>query len=182
MPGMTRLLVLSILLIRLLSSDPEGRSSIRIRTNPYTGWPGFLILRKPANLFADSIPRRRNKIGPGRKNMAKLTQFPTQTNTETAGVQVAGGRAQILVVDDDRAFCETIAKCLAQRGYDVVCADGGEAAAEAIEERKPDLIVTDVMMPGMDGIDLINWLHDQSIDVPVIAISGEGIAGRDGEG
>jgi len=119
--------------------------------------------------------------------MAKLTQFPTLTNSEavqaetTAGLQISGGRAQILVVDDDRAFCETIAKCLAQRGYDVVCADGGEAAAEAIAEQKPDLIVTDVMMPGMDGIDLINWLHDNAIDVPVIAISGEGLVGRDGE-
>jgi len=118
--------------------------------------------------------------------MAKLDLYPARTNSEATqsenvGPEVAGGRAQILVVDDDRAFCETIAKCLAQRGYDVVCADGGEAAAEAIEERKPDLIVTDVMMPGMDGIDLINWLHDHAIDVPVIAISGEGIAGRDGE-
>ncbi|HEY4249748.1 MAG TPA: response regulator [Roseomonas sp.] len=91
------------------------------------------------------------------------------------GVQASGGRAQILVVDDDRAFCETIARCLAQRGYDVVCADGGESAAEAIAERIPDLIVTDVMMPGMDGIDLINWLHDNAFEVPVIAISGEGI-------
>jgi len=118
--------------------------------------------------------------------MAKLTQFPTLTNSEadaakTSGLTIVGGRAQILVVDDDRAFCETIAKCLAQRGYDVVCADGGEAAAEAIAEQKPDLIVTDVMMPGMDGIDLINWLHDNAIDVPVIAISGEGLVGRDGE-
>jgi CheY-like chemotaxis protein len=118
--------------------------------------------------------------------MAKFNPNPTLAIGETEGgeamgIQVVGTRAQILVVDDDRAFCETIAKCLAQRGYDVVCADGGESAAEAIEERLPDLIVTDVMMPGMDGIDLINWLHDNAIDIPVIAISGEGLAGRDGE-
>jgi len=121
--------------------------------------------------------------------MAKFDAFSTLTNSEARGpngtdagaAKTAGSRAQILVVDDDRAFCETIAKCLAQRGYDVVCADGGESAAEAISEQMPDLIVTDVMMPGMDGIDLINWLHDNAIEVPVIAISGEGIAGRDGE-
>jgi len=117
--------------------------------------------------------------------MAKLNLNPTLTHgeagSETALIQMAGARAQILVVDDDRAFCETIARCLAQRGYDVVCADGGDAAVEAIAEQKPDLIVTDVMMPGMDGIDLINWLHDNAVDVPVIAISGEGLAGRDGE-
>jgi CheY-like chemotaxis protein len=116
--------------------------------------------------------------------MAKLNSNPNfmPTNSEAAGAAAARApRAQILVVDDDRAFCETIAKCLAQRGYDVTCADGGEAAAEAISEQKPDLIVTDVMMPGMDGIDLINWLHDNAFEIPVIAISGEGLAGRDGE-
>ncbi|HWA45066.1 MAG TPA: response regulator [Hypericibacter adhaerens] len=110
--------------------------------------------------------------------MAKLNSNLILTSGATAG---EGGRAQILVVDDDRAYCETIARCLAQRGYDVVCADGGEAATEAVAEQRPDLIVTDVMMPGMDGIDLINWLHDNAFDIPVIAISGEGVAERDDE-
>jgi CheY-like chemotaxis protein len=109
------------------------------------------------------------------------TQAGAKGEAAEAGAGMRTARASILVVDDDRAFCETIAKCLAQRGYDVVCADGGEAAAEAIAEQKPDLIVTDVMMPGMDGIDLINWLNDNAMNIPVIAISGEGYAGRDGE-
>lgn len=82
-------------------------------------------------------------------------------------------RPSILVVDDDHAFCETIARCLAQRGYDVTCADSGEVAAVAIGETQPDVIVTDVQMPGMDGIDLINWLRDQELDIPVIVISGD---------
>ena len=120
------------------------------------------------------MARETSKIG------LNLGEAATETG-EAGGTEVRTARASILVVDDDRAFCETIAKCLAQRGYDVVCADGGESAAEAIAEQKPDLIVTDVMMPGMDGIDLINWLNDNAIDVPVIAISGEGLAGRDGE-
>ncbi|MDQ7247288.1 response regulator [Dongia sedimenti] len=84
-------------------------------------------------------------------------------------------RPSILVVDDDHAFCETIARCLAQRGYDVTCADSGEVAAVAINEQHPDVIVTDVQMPGMDGIDLMNWLRDCGLDIPVIVISGEHI-------
>jgi CheY-like chemotaxis protein len=84
-------------------------------------------------------------------------------------------RPSILVVDDDHAFCETIARCLAQRGYDVTCADSGEVAAVAIGETRPDVIVTDVQMPGMDGIDLMNWLRDNELDIPVIVISGEHI-------
>jgi CheY-like chemotaxis protein len=91
------------------------------------------------------------------------------------------GSVSILVVDDDRAFCETMARCLAARGYDVTCADGGQAATEAILEHLPQLIVTDVMMPGMDGIDLMNWLNDNELDIPVIVMSGEGLPGRDGE-
>ena len=82
-------------------------------------------------------------------------------------------RPSILVVDDDHAFCETIARCLAARGYDVTCADGGDVAAVAISEQAPDVIVTDVRMPGMDGIDLMNWLRDHDLDIPVIVISGE---------
>jgi len=84
-------------------------------------------------------------------------------------------RPSVLVVDDDHAFCETIARCLAQRGYDVTCADSGEVAAVAIGEAQPDVIVTDVQMPGMDGIDLMNWLREQELDIPVIVISGEHI-------
>jgi CheY-like chemotaxis protein len=87
-------------------------------------------------------------------------------------------RPALLVVDDDKAFCETIARCLAQRGYDVVCADSGDAAAEAIaagreEGHAPDVILTDVRMPGMDGIDLMNWLRDNQLDIPVIVFSGD---------
>ncbi|WP_395017901.1 response regulator [Dongia sp.] len=94
---------------------------------------------------------------------------------EQAAAAVADKRPSILVVDDDHAFCETIARCLAQRGYDVTCADSGEVAAVAIGETKPDVIVTDVQMPGMDGIDLMNWLRDNGLDIPVIVISGEHI-------
>src|SRR5256885_8346961 len=120
---------------------------------------------------------------PRERDMAKSNPTSILINSEAAGAAETIGvaRAQILVVDDDRAFCETIARCLAQRGYDVVCADGGESAAEAIAEQKPDLIVTDMIMPGMDGIDLMNWLNDNALDIPVIAISGEGYIGRDGE-
>jgi CheY-like chemotaxis protein len=87
----------------------------------------------------------------------------------------AAPRPAVLVVDDDKAFCETIARCLAQRGYDVVCADSGDAAAEAIADSAPDVILTDVRMPGMDGIDLMNWLRDQELDIPVIVFSGDPI-------
>jgi CheY-like chemotaxis protein len=98
-----------------------------------------------------------------------LKDWVDRNDTAAEGAE----RPMVLVVDDDRNFCEAIARCLAQRGYDVTCADGGEVAVEAIGERKPDVIVTDILMPGMDGIDLMNWLRDEGLDIPVIVISGE---------
>jgi CheY-like chemotaxis protein len=118
-------------------------------------------------------------MGGGQESQMLKDEPVKSDSAEASGESADGARAQILIVDDDRAFCETIARCLAQRGYDVVCADGGEAAAEAIADRVPDVIVTDVMMPGMDGIDLMNWLSDQDLDVPVIVISGEGLDNPD---
>ena len=106
--------------------------------------------------------------------MAKSGEV-TWSALEQAAPASEDKRPSILVVDDDHAFCETIARCLAQRGYDVTCADSGEVAAVAIGERHPDVIVTDVQMPGMDGIDLMNWLRDNELDIPVIVISGEHI-------
>ena len=112
--------------------------------------------------------------------MAKNGEVHWSASTEAAGAREQALAAEekrptILVVDDDHAFCETIARCLAQRGYDVTCADSGEVAAVAIGETHPDVIVTDVQMPGMDGIDLMNWLRDKELDIPVIVISGEHI-------
>ena len=110
--------------------------------------------------------------------MTKNNEVKWSTPLDALEAAVSAGenrRPSILVVDDDHAFCETIARCLAQRGYDVTCADSGEVAAVAIGEQHPDVIVTDVQMPGMDGIDLMNWLRDNELDIPVIVISGEQI-------
>ena len=108
--------------------------------------------------------------------MAKTGEVQWSSPIDASGPTAAAAqerRPTVLVVDDDHAFCETIARCLAQRGYDVTCADSGEVAAVAIGEQTPDVIVTDVRMPGMDGIDLMNWLRDNDLDIPVIVISGE---------
>jgi CheY-like chemotaxis protein len=121
-------------------------------------------------------PHRMGKSG--EDQMAKTSEVKWSARLdalEQAMATTEHKRPSILVVDDDHAFCETIARCLAQRGYDVTCADSGEVAAVAIGEQTPDVIVTDVQMPGMDGIDLMNWLRDNELDIPVIVISGEHI-------
>ena len=80
---------------------------------------------------------------------------------------------KILVVDDEKAVSDLLAYNLRKAQYEVfVAADGVEALAQ-IERAKPDLILLDVMMPQMDGLDVVRELRKTS-DVPVIMITARG--------
>ncbi|MCA9657484.1 MAG: response regulator [Myxococcales bacterium] len=87
---------------------------------------------------------------------------------------------RILVVDDEQSLRRLIDRYLTMQGYDVVCAsDGNEALAE-VERRVPDLIITDVMMPNLDGWDLVQKLRTKAdlLFVPIIYVTALG-AGKD---
>jgi DNA-binding response OmpR family regulator len=77
----------------------------------------------------------------------------------------------ILVVDDDPTFLHLVRSLLEGEGHDVHHALDGEAALSAIEERPPDLIVLDIEMPGMNGLELLSRLRPR-VRVPVIVVSG----------
>ena len=81
---------------------------------------------------------------------------------------------QILLVDDDIEFLRGLGKAIRQHGYDVTEAADGREAMARLREKLPDLIVTDINMPEMDGIEIINELRARKTPVPVIAISGGG--------
>ncbi len=85
-------------------------------------------------------------------------------------------KAVILVVEDDPDIRELLAYTLGKEGYDIVQAPSGEAGKAAIEERRPDLVVLDVMLPGMDGLELLRWLkaHRELRRTPVIMASARG--------
>ncbi|MFI5911247.1 response regulator transcription factor [Dactylosporangium sp. NPDC051541] len=67
----------------------------------------------------------------------------------------------ILVADDDMDIRDLVAFKLEQAGYDVVAVDNGLAALTAATENPPDLVVLDVMMPGMSGIDVCRQLRQE---------------------
>jgi CheY-like chemotaxis protein len=85
--------------------------------------------------------------------------------------------ALILVVDDEVEVAEAIRRVLEQAGFSVAVANGAMEAVQAAEMQRPDIVVTDMIMPKANGLELIKTLRDSHPPVRVIAISGGGSFG-----
>lgn len=79
--------------------------------------------------------------------------------------------AVILVVDDDEVFLQATRALLEREGHTVLTASDGEAGLAAINHQPPDLVVLDIEMPGMSGLELLSRLKP-AVRVPVIVVSG----------
>jgi len=79
-----------------------------------------------------------------------------------------------LVVDDEEDFLETIVKRMQRRKVDVQGVESGEAALRALEARPWDVVVLDIKMPGMDGIETLREIKKRSPTVEVILLTGHG--------
>ena len=91
-------------------------------------------------------------------------------------VHTANMSARILIVDDEPNIIGTVAPLLRARGYEVFSAMTGRAALEAVERDKPDLIVLDLGLPDMDGVD-VSVAVRQSSGVPILVLSARGAEG-----
>jgi two-component system nitrogen regulation response regulator NtrX len=79
----------------------------------------------------------------------------------------------ILVVDDDQGIREMITDVLADEGYEVICATSPEHALGLIEERRPDLILLDLLMSGEGGAGFIeSYRQGQNATTPILIVSG----------
>ena len=85
---------------------------------------------------------------------------------------------KILVVDDERAFLRLVDQVLTQQGYEVLTADNGQEALRILYAQKPDLVLLDVVMPGMDGWQTCQRIREIS-DVPIIMLTGKQKAEKD---
>ena len=79
----------------------------------------------------------------------------------------------ILVVDDDKNICEIVRLYLVKEGYDVKCAYAGKQALRMIEEEKPAAVILDIMLPEIDGIEILKQLR-QTTKIPVIMLTAKG--------
>jgi CheY-like chemotaxis protein len=80
--------------------------------------------------------------------------------------------ARILVIDDNEIVRETLRLVLESAGHAVICAEDGERGLAAFESGRPDLVITDVIMPEREGIATILELRRREPEQPIVAISG----------
>ncbi len=81
---------------------------------------------------------------------------------------------RVLIVDDEEELVTTIAERLQIRGIQAQTATDGETALKMIEADPPQVVVLDVMMPGMGGIEILQRMKAQNLNIPVILLTGYG--------
>jgi CheY-like chemotaxis protein len=90
----------------------------------------------------------------------------------------ASERATVLVADDDVAILDFLSKALSKFGYEVLKAKNGAEALSMIREMKPRLVLLDILMPGIDGVDICKWMRAdiELAPIPVIFLSALEVA------
>ena len=82
--------------------------------------------------------------------------------------------AKILVIDDEQSIRDLLDTLLRRKGYDVVLAESGQKGLEIFRRERPDVLVLDLKMPGMDGLTVLQQVHSLNPTQPVIMLTGAG--------
>ncbi len=81
---------------------------------------------------------------------------------------------KILIVDDEEIIVRLLSMSLKSDGYETVCAYNGEQGLEVFKSEAPDIVVTDIKMPGMDGLELLKKIKEINAETEVIIVTGHG--------
>jgi len=84
-------------------------------------------------------------------------------------------RHRLLIIDDDSIVRQSIVTYLADSGFEVIEAGNGQQGLDLFYSQSPDIVLTDLRMPGIDGLQVLGIIHQASPDTPVIVISGAGV-------
>ena len=118
--------------------------------------------------FVFRLPAENDQVSEPERNVAHVLRQIERRARVSRSVT-----AEILVVDDDPSLRELLRQQLTDRGYGVRTATDGYAAIEAIREKRPDLVILDVMMPQLSGFDVAAMLKSNPAteDIPIIILS-----------
>ena len=78
----------------------------------------------------------------------------------------------VLVVDDDESLLHSLGRVLTRAGYQVMEAGNVVEARARVDEKKPDVVLMDLVLPGMEGREVANLIHVRHPDIPVVYMSG----------
>jgi DNA-binding response OmpR family regulator len=84
--------------------------------------------------------------------------------------------AKVLVIDDEPGIRDLLDTLLRRKGYDVVLAESGQKGLECFRRERPDVLVLDLKMPGMDGLTVLRQVRSLDPIMPVIILTGAGTA------
>jgi len=89
-------------------------------------------------------------------------------------IKASSEKCRVLIVDDDQKICDLLTELLEHEGYEVVFAGDGGRALEILQSFEPDVVISDVVMPILGGIELCRRIKEdaRTADVPVILLSG----------
>ena len=117
--------------------------------------------------------------GPADRNGVPSDNRGNPENGREAPPVRADGEATVLVVDDDVHIRQILSRALAYYGYRVTTAESGRAAIAAMEREMPDVLLTDIVMPDGDGIEIIRRVNESHPGLAVIGMSGDCDHGTD---
>jgi putative nucleotidyltransferase with HDIG domain len=78
----------------------------------------------------------------------------------------------IVIVDDEKSICDIVGQYLRMKGYKVTCFSNAEQTVDFIKNNSVDLVLSDIKMPGMSGVELLKWIREYNHTLPVIMTTG----------
>ena len=121
-------------------------------------------------LFKEAMEKNEEVVQPVEQ---VVTEVESTTNQEVnTDVVETGTRKTILIVDDSSIIRNYLQKAIGNK-YSIISVGGGQEAIDSIPNNKIDLILLDLMMPGIDGFGVLDYLNSNDNSTPVVIISGD---------
>ena len=140
----------------------------RVAVVAHTG-PQYQVARMAAGLTGDRV-----SVCPDTKGALRWVRAGQRCEQDlwSEPAEASATPARILVIDDDPAIRRTVSRILSLSGFQVVEAGDGKEGVEALARGDFALVITDLLMPGVEGIETIQTVRETQPTVPIIAISG----------
>jgi PAS domain S-box-containing protein len=133
-----------------------------------------IVERHGGHISAASLPGRGTTFTIDLPYLELTSQEPTAYATHPSIESMPAGPLSVLVVDDEEHVRGTLAEMVEALGHNVVVADGGRAALEALADGEFDLVFTDLSMPGMDGWEVAREVRRRSPHTRIAVVTGYG--------